>query len=340
MATGNGKSRRSTVWQVAERAGVSHQTVSRYLRKDGGFRPATVEKIEQAIKELDYRPNLVARSMRTRRTGILSVVLPPFVEAIPTRSIAAAADVAHQAGYFMEITVLEDAVKNRAGRVQELMESGRVEGVLSFGALPGLETTAATETQAALQIFDQFDDRLRGRGLLADASPLREIFDHLSSLGHRRFLHLAGPQDWASARARQQVYEESIVELGLTSAGVLECEWSAQSGYDAVHSLPAYHGATAIITGNDLIAAGAVRAASERGWRVPEAISVTGWDDMEMGRFFRPTLTTVAINRTEQGRFAMGQLIALIERGSPPALPQTLHRLILRESTDSAPMKP
>lgn len=338
MTAEGGKSRRPTMWQVAERAGVSHQTVSRYLRKDGGFRPATVEKIEQAVKELDYKPDLIARSMRTRRTNILSMVLPPFVEAIPTRSITAAADVAHQAGYFMEITVLEGATQNRAGRVQELMESGRVEGVLSFGALPGKVTTPATDTHAALQVFDQFDDKLRGQGPLADASPLREVFDHLSSLGHQRFLHLAGPQDWASARARQQVYEELIAESGHTSAGVLECEWSAQSGYDAVHSLREDHDATALITGNDLVAAGAVRAASERGWRVPETISVTGWNDTEMSRFFRPTLTTVAINRTEQGRFAMRQLISLIEQSSPPDPPKTLHRLILRESTGQAPV--
>ncbi|WP_423464385.1 LacI family DNA-binding transcriptional regulator [Promicromonospora sp. MS192] len=331
--------RRPTIVQVARLAHVSHQTVSRYLRHNGGLKPETVRRVEAAIEELGYRPNLVARSMRTRRTGRLAVLLPAPALLLPTRLLSAAAVVAHDAGFLIEVVSIEGGPRERAGRALELMTSGQVEGVLSLSSLPGLTDQPATPSRAAFAVVGEYDDELHGIGELADASVVAEIVEHLADLGHRHFLHVAGPDAWPSARARRQVYAEVIERLGLVSHGVVDGDWSAECGYAAVRALPGTSPVTAVVAANDPMATGAVRAALDRGWGVPERLSVVGWDDLELGRFATPSLSSVVVDREEQGRVAMERLIALV-RGEPEPertrLP--LNRLVLRESTGPAPV--
>src|SRR5919106_1660820 len=99
--------KRPTIYEVADRAGVSHQTVSRYLRHNGGLKPATVAKVQAAITELNYRPNLLARSMRTRRTGRIAILLPTATKLLPLRLLGAVSATAHQAGYTVDLVALE-----------------------------------------------------------------------------------------------------------------------------------------------------------------------------------------------------------------------------------------
>ncbi|GHD05525.1 LacI family DNA-binding transcriptional regulator [Zhihengliuella salsuginis] len=335
--------RRPTVRQVAERAGVSHQTVSRFLRGDPGMKPATVERLREAVDALGYRPDLTARSLRTGRSGVLTAMLPSPVTAFPTPVLAAAAEVAHEHGYFMEVAVVAGGSRERAGRAAELLASGRSEGVLFLGDLPDGGVPSGGD-RGALVVFDHFDDQLRGVGQLADATPVAEAVAHLASLGHRRFLHLAGPQQWASARARRKAYLETIERLapdypGLASAGVVPGTWSADSGYDGVAQLPADAAFTAVIAANDLVAMGAIRALGERGLSVPSDVSIVGWDDQEMGRYSTPSLSTVVVDREAQGRLAMRRLVALVRGEQAGGSTGLLNRLVWRESVGPAPAR-
>src|SRR5690606_13365403 len=115
--------------------------------------------------------------------------------------------------------------------------------------------------QVPIVVSGNYDDELRGLGELADGSEVREIVAHLASLGHRTFLHVAGDQRFASARNRKAVYLESIERLGLRSIGVVDGDWSAKSGYDAIMALPDDTEVTAVIAGSDHPAMGVVRAA-------------------------------------------------------------------------------
>ena len=117
-----GASRRPTIVEVARLAGVSHQTVSRYLRYNGGLKPLTVEKIDAAIRELDYSPNLVARSMRTRRTGRLAIFMPPQTYS-PVRILSGAIAIAHEAGYVTEVVSVDGGTEARTQRLLELADS-------------------------------------------------------------------------------------------------------------------------------------------------------------------------------------------------------------------------
>ncbi|MEE2048648.1 substrate-binding domain-containing protein, partial [Nocardiopsis tropica] len=128
--------------------------------------------------------------------------------------------------------------------------------------------------------------------------------------------------------------------LGLESHGVVDGDWSAESGRDAVRSLAEDSGVTAVIAANDVVAAGVVRGALERGWGVPDDLSVTGWDNNPVGAYLSPALTTVDVDRERLGRDAMERLVASV-RGTEPALSDgPLNRIVWRESTGPAPLRP
>ncbi|MEU8222440.1 LacI family DNA-binding transcriptional regulator [Kribbella sp. NPDC048915] len=321
--------RPATIHQVASLAGVSHTTVSRYLQDKDSLKPKTRVKVEDAVKALDYRPNLVARSMRTRHTNRLAIVLASGAQ-FPGRLLAAASRTAHEAGYQVEIVSVEGGAGERASRIDELARSGQVEGIL---ALSPVDLTDGAY-RVPIVVSSTYDDRLHGLAELADATEMRDIVAYLASLGHRTFLHVAGAEHYASARNRKRVYLETVERLGLRSAGVVDGDWSAQSGFDAVSGLPDDTDVTAVVAANDVVAMGVVRAALARGWSVPGDVSVFGWDDEEMGRFATPSLSTVAVDREAQGRTAVHRLLAEIrgEEIPEPGL-RTINHLIVREST-------
>lgn len=328
--------KRPTIHEVAGRAGVSHQTVSRYLRNNGGLKPATMAKVQAAIDELDYRPNLLARSMRTRRTGRIAVLLPTATRLLPLRLLGAVSVTAHQAGFAVDLVGLEGGVSDRATRARELADSGAFEGILALASLGG---SPASWSVVPVVVIADYDDELHGLGALADGEACGEVVHYLSDLGHRSFLHLAGKQEFASARNRRQTFVDTIDRLGLRGK-VVDCDWSGQSAYEAVMSLPEDTDITAVVAANDLMAMGAVRASLSRGWQVPQDISVFGWDDEELARFGTPALSTVAIDRERQGQEAIQRLIALIRGADPPPIDATsLHTVIPRESTGPAPMR-
>jgi LacI family transcriptional regulator len=328
--------KRATIHQVAALAGVSHQTVSRYLRHNGGLKPATVTKVEKAIEELDYRPNLIARSMRTRRSGRIAILLPAATIGLPLRLMSAASAVAHAAGYAIDILGLEGSGDNRTDRARELVESGEFEGIL---ALASLGSSSIANPTTAVVVVSDYDDELRGLGALADGAACGELVQILAGLGHTQFLHIAGPQSYASARNRRKTFLDTTEQLGL-SGTVVGFDWQGQSGYDAIMALPVDTPITAVIAANDYSAMGAIRATQDRGWKVPKDLSVFGWDDTELCRFTTPSMSTVAIDRERQGREAMERLIALIRNTEPPA-PDTksLHSVIRRESIGPVPVR-
>ncbi|MGI5149379.1 LacI family DNA-binding transcriptional regulator [Plantactinospora sp. CA-294935] len=327
---------RITIHEVARKAGVSHQTVSRYFRRVDSLKPTTRAKVEAIVVALNYRPNPVARSMRTRRSGRLAIVLPSRPGLLHSQFLGGASTIAQAEGYQLEIVTLAGDARTRAERVLELASSGGVEGVLSLSPLD----LDPSRSPVPIIATGDYDDELRSQGDLADASVVRNIVEHLASLGHRDFLHVAGPQTYTSARNRVRVYETTIEELGLTSHGVAEGDWSGKSGYEAVQGLPAGSKVTAVIAANDLAAMGAIRAALERGWRVPDDVSVFGWDDFDMGRYASPSISTVAVDREAQGHEAIHKLLAAV-RGEQPSLPShgPINRIIIRESVGPAPRR-
>lgn len=322
--------RRPTIMEVARLAGLSHQTVSRYIRFNSGVKPATRAKLDAAIKELNYRPNLVARSMRTRRTGRLAVLVPA-IAFNPARMLDGASSTAFEAGYRIDVLGLAGGAEARAERIAELADSGQFEGILSLAPVaPSSEARFAGSPP--IVVSADFDDEMRSIGELADAGPVTKLIEHLVELGHRRFFHVAGDEQFASARARKRTYLETVDRLGLESVGVFDGDWSGESGVAAVRSLDERNLPTAIIAGNDLVAAGVLRGARDRGWDVPADFSVTGWDNDRIGAFLSPSLSTVDVDLERVGSTAMARLISAITGEPEPVSTDPLTRIIWRES--------
>ena len=147
---------------------------------------------------------------------------------------------------------------------------------------------------------------------------LPTLIDHLADLGHRRFVHIAGPANWSASRNRLRAYEAAVAEHGLRSVAVLHGDWSARSGYHAVADLAELPDATAFIAANDQMALGAMLALKERGRRIPEDVSVVGIDDIPEAEYFDPPLTTLRNDFESQGRAAVYELLARIEAHRRP----------------------
>lgn len=320
--------RRPTSRDVARLAGVSQSTVSYVLTDRPGISAATRERVQRAAAELSYRPNLAARSMRTRRTGRIAIVLP-MTSWNPSSLLIGATTAAQEAGYAVDVQSLPSTPAAREAHVTELVQSGEFEGILSFVPV----RTPPDTGQTTVFLAAEFDDDMHATDELSDPAPLADIMTELFALGHRRFLHITGALDYRSARSRRDTYVEMVDRLGAKSIGIVEGDWSGASGLDAVRALPDDAPPLAVIAANDLVATGAIRGARERGWTVPGDVSVTGWDDYSTSAFQLPSITTVVQDREELGARSVRRLIASM-RGEPiPHEAGSLQRVVWREST-------
>lgn len=322
--------KRSTGHDVARLAGVSQSTVSLVFTGRSGISAATRERVLQAAAELGYRPNLAARSMRTHRTGRLAVVIP-YAGLNLAPVLEGAVATAQEAGYAVEIVSLPD------DGIAALLDSSEYEGVLSFSPVPAPREPAEASTTAFL-VLSEFDEEMHATGAFSDAQPVVELMERLVELGHRRFLHLAGPASYPSAVARRDAYLATVDRLGLESVGVAATDWNGTAAKERILALPDDAPPLAVVAANDVLAAGAVRGSVERGWSVPGDVSVTGWDDAPLASLFLPSLTTVFQDRRRLGAYSMRRLVAAVRGEAAPARETGLQQVVWREST--APPRP
>lgn len=328
------RTRPPTSHDVARLAGVSQATVSYALTGKGAISPETRARVQAAASALGYRPNLAARTMRSRRTGRLALVTGVGADN-HMRMLTGAGEVADAEGYVMETLCLEGTVEDRTARVCELAAARQFEGILTFVSV---EPEALSSSRDAVPVIaaTTFDDRMRSVGEMADASLTGVFVAALAAAGYRRFVHVAGADDFASARTRRAVYLDSVERLGLESLGVIGGDWPAECGRQAVLALPEGTPPLAVVAANDLLAAGVLRGAAERGWTVPGDLVVTGWDNYEFGSYTSPSLTTVDVDFREAGHRAMRRLIAVLRDEPEPRATEPLQRIVWRESSGAA----
>lgn len=327
--------RPATIYDVARAAGVSHATVTRLLKGYEGIRPETRDRVDEAIRELDYRPNLNARSLTTGRSHRIAALTHEITQVGPNKILEGANLAARDAGYLLDVIALD--VHNPAA-IRESIDIALqfdLAGVLALSSTDEMtRAVEATTFRVPLYLATGIDKRP------TDSAPagtgLFVVLRHLADLGHRDVVHIAGPHDWVGARNRIREYEAAVVQLGLRSRGVIHGDWSARSGYEAIASLPDDLPATAIVAANDQTALGVILALNERGHRVPDDVSVTGVDDNPEAAYFSPPLTTLRLDFAAQGRDAVQQLLARIDGVEPPPLSPPGAELIVRRSTGPA----
>ena len=327
--------RPATIYDVARAAGVSHQTVSRLLKGYTGIRPQTRHRVDEAIRELGYRPNLTARSLTTGRSHRIAALTHEITQVGPSNILEGANMAARDAGYLLDVITLDvhdpAAIRESIDLAQQL----DVAGVLALASTDEVTQAVEAATFRVPLYLATDDDKLPADAAPA-ASGLFAVLRHLADLGHRDVVHIAGPRSWLGARTRVLEYEAAVGELGLRSRGVIHGDWSARSGHEAIASLPEDLPATAFVDANDQTALGVILALTERGYRVPDDVSVTGVDDTPEAAYFSPPLTTLRLDFTTGGRDVVEQLLALIDGVTPPPRPPRRSELIVRRSTGPA----
>ena len=324
--------KRATIYDVARKAGVSHQTVTRYLNGFEGIRPATRERVQAALVELQYKPNSAARYLRSQQTNRIGILAHKMELAGPGRVIAGATSTARARGYVLDIVSMDGEDVTSVDAALDVILDHQIAGV--FG-------TAQTEVVRQALIERALDVPIAIVGAIAlegAENPLglagRLAARHLIELGHRRVGFLGGPSAWLASGERRSGFLQEARLHGLDIVWEAEGDWSAASGFDAAASVMAEDGLTAIACANDSMAIGMISGLAERGLSVPGDISVIGMDDAPDSRYVLPALSTVRLDFEGEGADNMQRLIAMIE-GTESA-PHWLHlppAMIWRDSS-------
>ncbi|MBZ5735470.1 LacI family transcriptional regulator [Nocardioides sp. TRM66260-LWL] len=313
-----------TLQDVAARARVSHQTVSRVVNGSGNVRPATEERVRAAIEELGYRQNLSARALAAGRSGLIGAVMFGSGQFGPQQILLSVDRAARAAGYRLATRTAHELVEDEVRAcVGELLGYG-VEAVVLIAAHDSALRVQSAELGVPVLVLagDDPDRRPAGPSVGMDnRGGAREATRHLLGLGHGDVAHLAGPPGWSETVQRVLGWQDARAEAGLPPAEPLVAgDWSAASGHLAASLVEP--GTTAVFAANDQMAMGLVAGLEGRGRRVPRDVSVVGFDDLPEAPYLRPALTTVRQDFAALGAEALAVLARLLhgEDAGPTAL--------------------
>jgi DNA-binding LacI/PurR family transcriptional regulator len=317
---------------VALIAGVSHQTVSRVLNDHPNVRPATRDRVLAAVRELGYRPNAAARNLATRRTRTLGVVSFNTTLYGPASMLYGIERAARQHEYFVTVDALE-ALDRRSvlDAVDRLRDQG-VEGIIVVAPqATAVAALANVPTDVALVAVGCGTHTALTSVAVDNETGAEQATSYLLDLGHRTVHHLVGPRSWLDAQEREAGWRRALENRGAPVVEPLTGgDWTARTGYECGQRIAANPDVTAVFCANDHMALGLLRALQQAGHRVPEDISLIGFDDIPEAEYFGPPLTTVRQDFDELGRRALRALIEII--GDPdsalPAPADTPHVII------------
>lgn len=327
---------RVTIREVAAHAGVSHQTVSRVINHSERVNPETRQRVENAIQELKYSPNAVARSMARGRTYTLACISPNLTDFTYASFIEGAELEARRQGYFL-LTASAPNAETFATLVNQLLASRRTEGLLVI--TPKVEPHHVRIPRYVSAVFIGANPKLDwiASVTLDDENAGYMATEHLIQLNHTHIAHITGPMAEESSQGRMRGYQAALNAAGIPFQRrfIYEGDWSATSGYMAVQDfLEQENALSAIFAQNDRMAVGAIRALRDAGRHVPKNISVIGFDDMPLASYFDPPLTTILQDTYRMGREAACQLISSIEKPDNPCRQLCVEpKLIVRQST-------
>jgi DNA-binding LacI/PurR family transcriptional regulator len=329
-----GRSRPAVMADVARLAGVSHQTVSRVVNDHPSIRPETRERVVRAIAQLGYRPNTAARALVSGRSGMVGIVTASGGLFGPRSAQQGVGVAARAAGYAVASVDLPDVTPEAlAAAVDDLARAG-VEGVVVVAGHDAAVDVARSRPGRLPVVVVEGDLSRTPMSVGVDqVAAASAAVEHLVDLGHRRVDHVAGPIDWAEARARVEGWRVAARGAGVVAPAPVVGDWSASSGHEAGRVLAADPDVTAVFVGNDQMAVGLLHAMHEAGRAVPQEVSVVGFDDIPEAAFLAPPLTTVHQDFHDVGRQAVALLSAAIRGERLPPVPLLPARLVVREST-------
>jgi len=326
--------KKANIYDVAKLAGVSHQTVSRVLNNHSSLKPATREKVEQAIADLAYRPNQAARQLVTSKSRMIGVLIAESELFGPSSMLNAMQDVARKEGYsVISISVIaksRDSWREGIEQLRNLDVDGVITIALHKDIVKEIEryligTTIVLIGSEPSQKFNVVNmDNVMGARLATQ---------HLIDLGHTEIVHVSGPEKAYEAQMRRVGYEDAMKESGLIPK-VFSGTWGIDSGYQAgkeivgLKRLP-----TAIFCANDHSAIGVLRVLHDHDISVPDQMSVVGYDNIPEAEYLIPSLTTIRPNFNALGNAAIDKMLMQLRQGALNEAVMLKPEVIVRNSS-------
>lgn len=334
---------RVTVRDVAAATGVSVSTVSRYLNGQLKVRPDVAKRIRAAVSALGYRPHPVARRLATNSARTIGLLVPGISNPFFARLAEEFETRAYDAGGYSVLLCDTKSLASRERDYTELLANGLVDGIAYSGMNPRNDILAAAiEDGLPVVLVDEDVEGLPpvSRVFVENVEGASHATRYLLSLGHRRIAFLGGPAELMTARNRMQGYRQALEAAGVAWEGGLVATgpYTDAFGFAAFTELwGLFERPTAVLAASDYQAAGVLRAARGLGVRVPEDVSVVGFDDMPFSRYMTPALTTLHQPVEEMAGQALSLLLARIEHKDDAVGTIVLPvELVVRESAAQA----
>jgi DNA-binding LacI/PurR family transcriptional regulator len=337
------QSQNATLDDVAARCGVSYQTVSRVVNGSPLVAEKTRGRVLKAIADLNYRPNLAARRLATRRSNLIGMIGSHMTHYGPAQVMVSIEETAKRQGYNLIFSGVENPDETALlAAIDDLCEQ-QVDGLVIGVRFDHWIAAVHKHCRGVpfVTVGNRIDDDIPAV-VVDEFHGVRLATQHLLELGHQHISCISGPSDWPAAKERYRAWHTTIKKAGRQPGPHVQGNWSTQSGYEAATQLlrsgtPDF---TAIVACNDHMALGALRALHANRIRVPRQISIVGYDDLPESRFFEPPLTTVHHDFVAEGEYCVKTLLRMINRDSIDTTLQVLSpELVVRESTTKVSRK-
>jgi DNA-binding LacI/PurR family transcriptional regulator len=330
----------ATIKDVAKKAGVAHTTVSRALRGSPLISPATTDRIKQIASEMGYHPSAAARSLKTNRSQTLGVIVSAIDDPFFSEILQGIDDVAQECGYSLFIAASQRS-QLREQHIVCTMREQRVDGVILCSTPFSSEQSKQLRADEIplVVINNQSAEDYRYSIYHDDLDGSRQVMRHLIELGHERIAYLGYPHSGRTNAQRLQGYRGEMAAAGLTALESYEvdAQTSDPSGGEVATNqiLTLFPGPTAIFCYNDMLAIGLLRGLQDAGLRIPEDISVAGFDNITISAFTTPPLTTLDQPKRTIGAQAARLVLGLLEgaEDTSPKIQTLKGTLLVRRST-------
>lgn len=323
---------------VADLSGVSYQTVSRVINNHPYVSEDTRKKVQEAIDSLGYRPSKAAIKLRSKSSKTIAIILYGGWFYGPVQ-IALNVEMAAKTSGFDVILTNVTETEQQVTEALKHVKDWAVDGIALIIPAQGLPLNEIQKICGDIPVvhIDSRPGTTLASVILDDAGGTQQVVEHLITLGHTRFCEISGPLNWYSAQVRHRACVQIFHSYGIEPPVHVEGNWTAPGGYQATRRLIEQgQRFSAIIAANDSMAQGALYALHQSGLRVPEDVSVVGFDDIPEAAYFIPPLTTVRHNFIQLGTVGFEYLLQLMDDPETSAAQRLITpKLVLRSSTAS-----
>ncbi len=324
-----------TIFDVARLAGVSHQTVSRVINNHASVRESTRERVRQAVEQLRYRPNAAARVMVGGRSRNIGLITTGSSDYGPSSTVLGLLSAARAADYSVSLATAVDTEPESVQAAVDLVLGQHVEALVVVASRTRiLDAVSGLHLRIPVVVIESSGRTSRPTLAIDQYAGARLATEHLVGLGHRSIVHVAGPGDSMDATERLRGWRDTMAEHGLVARQPLVGDWTPGSGYRIGAALVRDGLAfSALVVANDQMSLGCVHALSEQGIRVPEDVSVVGFDDIPEAEHFAPPLTTMRQDFRQLGTDVLTTVLDVLEDREVDPVARLVPTLVVRRST-------